>query len=949
MKKITLLFFVLLLSAGSIFAQTGREVSGVVVDTTKEGVLGATVKLIQADKKDTLSIRTNVDGLFTIKNVTATQFTIQISSLGYTPYAKSYQFAAGTDKILIDKITLQQGATMLQEVVIKGAPPVTIKEDSIEYRVSDLKLKDGAVVEDAIKRLDGAEVDKDGNVTASGKSVTKIKIDGKEVFGGDMKTITKNIPASAIDRIQLIDDYGDQANFTGVKDGTPETIINITTKPGQNKGVIANGTVGAGNDDRYQFGVFASQFDGDRTLGVTANLNNNNTQIGGSGFGGRGGAGGNFGGGAVGGAQTSTGTSTTPSGINTVSSVGLNYNDKWSPKLTVAAAYFFNNSQKNTISDTYSEAAFNTGTAGTLFTNGTSNQLNNTYSHNFNARFQYDINSSNQLFVMPFFSYSNSGVNTVSSTLQSGLIKQDQSINSGNISSTPSFGTTVLYNHLFPKAGRNYSLNASVRSGEQNSDQTNDNHIVYYDAANPTGSSVKDSLNNVINATTNKTLSATARLVYSEPLSKTSRLQFSYNVNYNNYDNNKISSIADPSTGVFHNVDSLGNVFQYSFTSQQAGLNYNFKDKNNDFSIGATVNPTLLSGYSATLGTTISRSNFYASPILRYRYTYSRTKSLMFNYFGRASEPTFAQLQPVRDVSNPQRPIIGNPDLNSSFTHNIFANYTTSNPTKRTSFMAMLQGSLVNDQIVNNIVLVPDALGGLKQEVHYANSDGTYSYSGIYNWQKSFQDRQYTVKLNGGAAYNNAVSLANDIANYSKKWTFSQRLGLQINPGNWMELTPSLAYSYANTNYTLPTNADTKIQTYSLDVDGRLLFTKSKSLILGFTGSKSFNSGYTGALNTDPFVINTYVEKQFLKDKSASVRFQAFDLLNQSNYISRNITDNGFTDSSTNRLTQYFMLTLTMKINKFAGGTQKAAQPETGGPGYGGPGGFGGGFPGGGR
>jgi hypothetical protein len=943
MKRISLVLFVLLLSAGSIFAQTGREVSGVVVDTTKEGVLGATVKIIQTDKKDTLSIRTNVDGLFSIKNVTATQFSIQISSLGYTSYVKSFQFPAGTDKLVLDKITLQQGATMLQEVVIKGAPPVTIKDDSIEYRVSDLKLKSDAVVEDAIKRLDGAEVDKDGNVTASGKSVTKIKIDGKEVFGGDMKTITKNIPASAIDKIQLIDDYGDQANFTGVKDGTPETIINITTKPGQNKGVIANATVGAGNDDRYQLGLFASQFEGDRTLGVTANLNNNNTQIGGGGFGGRGGAGGNFGG--PGGGGLTTGTSTTPNGINTVSSIGLNYNDKWSPKLTVTAGYFFNNSQKNTISDTYSEAAFTGSSNGTLFTNGNSNLLTNIYSHNFNARLQYDINSSNQLFVMPFLSYSNTAATTLSTSLQSGLIKQDQTINSGSTSSTPSYGATILYNHLFAKAGRNYSLNLSVRGGAQNSDQTNSNYITNYNPAVPTVMTGKDSTD-VSNATTSKTFSTTARLVYSEPLSTKSRLQFSYNVNYNNYDNSKVSSVADAATGLYHNVDSLGNVFQYSFVSQQAGLNYNFKDKNNDFSIGGTVNPTLLSGSSATLGTSINRTNFYVSPILRYRYTYSKTKSLMLNYFGRASEPSFSQLQPVRDVSNTQRPIVGNPDLNSSFTHNVFANYNTSNPTKHSSFMAMLQGNIVQNQIVNNIVLVPDASGVLKQEVHFANADGTYSASGIYNWQKSYLDRQYTLKLNGGVGYNNAVALSNDIANYSKKWTFTQRLGLQINPGSWMELTPSLAYTYANTNYTLPTNADTKIQTYSMDIDGRLLFTKSKSLILGFTGSKSFNSGYTGALNTDPLVINTYLEKQFLKDKSASVRFQAYDILNQSNYITRNITDNGFTDLSTNRLTQYFMLTLTMKINKFAGGTSKAAQPEAGGPGMGG---FGGGFPGGGR
>jgi hypothetical protein len=937
MKKF-ILFFVLLISAGSFaaHAQTSREVSGVVIDSTNSIVFGATVKLIPTKKTDTLWIRTNIDGLFSIKNVPSDKYTIRISSLGFVTYEKELQVEDGVTPLVLDKIILKQGAQMLQEIVVRGAPPVTIKQDSVEYRVSDLNLKEGAVVEDAIKRIDGAEVDKDGNVTASGKAVTKIKVDGKEIFGGDMKTITKNIPASAIDKIQLIEDYGDQANFTGVKDGTPETIINITTKPGQNKGIIANGSVGAGDEDLYQLGLFATEFQGDLNLGVTANLNNNNTQIGGGGFGGRGGAGGNFGG-----AAPSTGSaSTSPAGINTVSSVGFTYNDKWSPKLSVTSSYFFSNSVKNTINSSLSQAAYG---AGTLFTAGNSDQLNNTFSHNFNTRFQLNPNASNMLLVMPFFSYSSSAISSISSTSLSGLSRQDQTLTSGNTSATSNLGINILYNHLFAKAGRNYSINAGLRSGDQSADQTSNNNISYYDAANPTGSAIKDSVNSVINTTANQSLSANARLIYSEPLTASSRLQLSYNLNYNTYDNSKISSIADPSTGIFHSVDSLGNLFKYSFTSQQIGLNYNFKDQNSDFSIGLTANPTLLSGNSVTLGTTINRSNFYIAPILRYQYTYSKTKGIMINYSGRASEPTFAQLQPVRDVSNPQRPVVGNPDLNSSFTHNLSASYKTSNPALHTSFMLTLQGNLINDQIVNNTILVPDALGALKQEVHYVNSDGTYSYSGAYNWQKSFEDRQYTLKLNGSAGYNNAVSLANDIKNYSNKWNFIQRLGLQVNPGSWMELTPSFAYSYTNTAYTLPTNAATTIQSYSLDVDGRLLFLKSKSLILGFTGSKSFNSGYTGALNTNPLVINTYVEKQFMKNNAASIRFQAFDLLNQSNNISRSITDNGFTDVSSNRLTQYFMLTLSMKLNKFAGGTQKTTPvPNTG---------FGsgtGGFPGGG-
>jgi hypothetical protein len=313
----------------------------------------------------------------------------------------------------------------------------------------------------------------------------------------------------------------------------------------------------------------------------------------------------------------------------------------------------------------------------------------------------------------------------------------------------------------------------------------------------------------------------------------------------------------------------------------------------------------------------------------------------MLNYHGSAVEPQFAQLQPVRDVSNPQRPVIGNPELNSSFTHNLQAEFKTSNPIKHTSFMLNFQGSAINNQIVQNIVLVPDVYGSVKQEVRYTNTDGYYTYFGSYNWQKSFKDRQYTIRVFGDTRFTNNISFADNIKNNSQRRNISQRVSLQINPGSWLEFTPNLMYSYTVTNYSLPTNTDTKLTTYGFNLDGRFLFLKSKSLILGFNGGKQFNEGYSGSLNTNPLVVNTYVEKQFMK-KNGTIRFQAFDLFDQSSNIIRTVTENGFTDVQTNRLTKYFMLTLTMKINKFAGvnaaSGQQQGRPEGGQRGMGQPG-----------
>src|SRR5690606_7262684 len=152
-----------------------------------------------------------------------------------------------------------------------------------------------------------------------------------------------------------------------------------------------------------------------------------------------------------------------------------------------------------------------------------------------------------------------------------------------------------------------------------------------------------------------------------------------------------------------------------------------------------------------------------------YTHTYSRTRNIQVTYISRASEPTFFQLQPVRDASDPQRPVVGNPELNSSFSHTVRANYNASSPQQHRSFFLRLQGSLMNDRIVPNIILIPDAYGSFKREIRYLNADGTYAYSGNYSWQQAFADRQYTIRLNGDAGYNQHVAFADNLRNTAKE------------------------------------------------------------------------------------------------------------------------------------------------------------------------------------
>ncbi len=933
MKKLFLLLMIGLF-ANRLSAQTGREISGIVKDTTGAFVIGANIKL--ESPLDTMSMRSSPQGAFVFKNVKSSQFTISVVSLGYSLFNQRFLYSDDRTPIQVNTIVLKPGANMLDEVVVNGTPAVTVKEDTIEYRVDDFKMREGAVVEDLVKKLDGVELSADGSVSKNGKAITRFRVNGKDFFGGDLQTAMKNIPVDAIDKIQIIDDYGDQANFTGVKEGEPEQIFNVTTRPGRNKGFIANTTDGGGSENRYQASLFASQFNGDRNIGITGGINNNGSAVGGAGFGGaRGGAGapvgaaGGFNGGNGAGrggnaAETAGGGGNNGggggSGITTQSSIGLNYTDKLSPKISIVSAAQLNFRNTKTITSTFSEQA---NRLGTVFANSSTDAGNSNDAYNLSIRqLTYNINPKNLLQISGGISYSAADNTSSRSLLNTGVIVQDQFTTSGTTSNTPSFNSNVLYNHLYKKTGRNSSLSLNINNNQVNQENLSDNNIIYY---NPTtGSILKDSINYRVNTTDNKTLGLTSNFVLNEPLSATGRLQLSYNLSYNKYDNSQLVEFKDLAENL-QQIDSLSRIFNYSFAQHRIGLNYNYRTQKNQLSLGLTATPTFLIGQNESLNTHIDRKNFYLTPILRYVYSYSRTKTIQVQYNGQAREPQFAQLQPVRDVTNPQRPVVGNPNLDVQFTHSLNTTYNNSNPLRRTSFMLRLNGSILNNQIVNNIVLLPDVFGSYIRETRWVNTNGTYNYGANYSFSKSIKDRQYTFSFNGSASYDNAVSFADNIKNFQKSLTLSQGLRLNINPGSWMELTPNMNYSIRKIDYTLATNTDTEIETFTIRVNTSLYFMKNRSLIFSFDGGQSYIKGYTTANNTNPLVINSSLEKRFLKNQMASIKISAFDVFDQTNTVNRSISENGFSESITNRLTSYYMLTFTMRVNKFGGQTPAGA------------------------
>src|SRR5690349_13621306 len=217
MRKVFLLM-VLSLIGLSVFAQRNGSVRGIAFDTISKQPVGmATITLM--DKKDSSLISfgmTDNSGRFELKGVPNGQYRILITHINYHNTNRYFTISDSSKHADLGNVLLSDKMKVMEEVVLANEePPVTMIRDTIQYNAGSFKVQPNASVEQLLKKLPGIKVEKDGTVKAQGETVNRILVDGKEFFGNDPKIATKNLPADAIDKVQVYDRQSDQAQLTG--------------------------------------------------------------------------------------------------------------------------------------------------------------------------------------------------------------------------------------------------------------------------------------------------------------------------------------------------------------------------------------------------------------------------------------------------------------------------------------------------------------------------------------------------------------------------------------------------------------------------------------------------------------------------------------------------------------------------------------------------------------
>ena len=929
-KHIITLFLVLF----SVATSYAGNIFGRVVDSEKEPLIQASVRLLAA--KDSAYIKggaTNEQGRFRINNVKSGKYILQATYVGYEPTYKN--ITVGADNLRVGEIVMNESSIMLKETTVIGVKtPIKVMEDTVEYNADTYKTQPNAVVEDLLKRMSGVEVSSDGKITAHGKEVTKILVDGKEFFSDDPTVASKNLPANMIDKLQVIDRKSDLARLTGVDDGEDETVINLTVKKGMKNGWFGTVDAGYGTDNRYK-GIFnVNRFWNDNQITFLGNFNNVNEM----GFADGGGNFRRFGG---------------NNGINTSQAFGVNFNVGNKEIFRVGGDVMYSHSDRDNIQTTKRQYLYTD-----INSMANMDKLSRDNGHNIRASFrvQWNPDSTNTFEFRPNFranfNDSWSKETSATNTIGQGYILDQTSQNLVNSNGTSyNFGGSLVYNHKFKsRPGRSFSFQGRYQfSNVSEFERTlsiNRNTYTYTDSIDE---DILDYAQYADNHTWNNM--AQGRITWTEPLGNVKNghfLTFAYRAQYrwNNADKYTYSAPSDVLNNIVLNYltddryshtnleelfygyefepnDSLTNIFRNEYFNQDIRVGYKKVSKAYTLDAGLSLVPTMQKSHNiSNPDKDIPESWVWnLAPFVRYRLKMSKSRSLNVNYMGRSSQPTMAQIQPVPDYSDPLNIVIGNPNLKPTFTHNVNVRFQDFNMEAQRSIMLMGFVRYNQNSIVSNTTFDPETGGRI---TNYTNANGVWNARLMNMISMPLRNKAFSFSNHLFGFYSATVGSNNGNLNRSGSFMVGESFSFAWRPDYFeFELRPF--YNLQIVRNTVQTASNRDVHTYggTFNATYNAPFGLSVNSELSYSGTQGYSVG-----EPNQWLWNASIGYSFLKGKAATISLKAFDLLQQRENVRRNVTANYIDDTEYNSLTRYFMLNFTYKFNTFGAGEQPKNRNE---------------------
>ena len=960
MKRLLILMIV---CATTIAGFAQRTVTGKVVEQdTKDAVIQATASLLSGEKVVSNAV-TNADGNFSVKAPSDGTFTLRITYVGFKTYTKKITVADGKS-VSAGTISLAPDAIMLQGATVTAhLAKVQSKGDTLIFNADAYRVPEGSVVEELVKRMPGADIDENGNITINGKQVQKIKVDSKDF--GDAQTALKNLPVSIIEKVRAYEEKSDLARITGIDDGNEQMVLDFGIRAGMNRGLMMNADLGVGTKDRYASRLFGMYMRDDYRVMGMFNANNTNDQGMGGGGGRRFGGGMGMGGGGLNAAKTGM--------------VNINYEK---PKVIIGqASVNFNHRDGDSWSRRSSEN----------FTGGVSsfqNSINQNYSRNDNwsvqGRLEWTPDTLWNIAFRPTWSFgSNDGTSgSYSATFNhdpydvidyqlEAAVLENIIKNGGDLSEyivngsrnksltygeNKRLGGTLQVNRLLNGRGRNLTIQLTGNYSDNENKQLSNNQTHLFKSTTTFNgvSGLSEYQTNRYNLTPTTSYDYSVRATYSEPIAYATFLQFSYTFQYRYNENDRQTFdysnplLSDPTKSFdFSSVSPSYGQFGDYFNLVQNGYSpvkddfYYSKDQSRysayknyihtgeimlrwirdayDFNVGVQIVPQTSEYTQRYLGvdTVVNRTVTNWSPTANLRWRFSQQGSLQFQYRGNTSQPSIDQLLVINDDTNPLNKTTGNPDLKPSFTQSFNLRFNNYIMAHQRMINANLNFSTTANSIANKVTYDPNTGG---QSSRPENINGNWNAGGNIMWNSAIDSLgyfSYNLSLNDN--YNHRVGYVvkdkQSVRNVTNSNNIGGRLGGSYR-NDWLEVELNGSVNYNKTRNELQPQSNLDTWTYSYGLNSTIYLPWGTQL----TTDISMNSrrGYTDAsMNTNELIWNGQISHSLLRGKPLTLTLQFYDILGQQSNFSRTISAMSRTDNEYNAVTSYIMFRASYRLNFF--------------------------------
>ena len=840
-------------AAQSLIAQP-IVVTGKIVARNAETLPSASVQLLSSNDSTVIALsETNADGEFALRDTArATDaYIVKASFVGYESAYQNISVGAPADTLSVGTVVMKELVIELEEVTIASKrDPIVLKNDTIEYRMEAISTLPHANVETLLRQIPGLNIDRAGNVNAAGEPVTRIYINGKEVFGDNLKLVTKNLPADAVDKVQILDHKTDAERFSSSQSVSGEKAINIQLKENYEKMRFGSLSAGIGEDDRYTGEGKFNYFD-ERNQAIAVLKSNNINNI-------------DF---------SSPGEEATlkpADGLLTTHSGAVNGFTNLSDKFSVNGSYHANISD-NEFSTYITRQTFLPEGVGTF--SQRIEQRAEVSGQQAVAGMQYK-DSSNMLRITGSGNFSDLATRSTS-TRESKSPDGNNGYNGQQsfVADNANLSGNVLlfFGHNFRKQGRTLTLDGQLSSHQNDLENENNSTTIFFDSTHQQVSRVSRQRN--------ASEAYLAKITYTEPIGKRQQISGFYSVSDRASESRlNASDLMESSDLINNGNNNISSGYQY----QRAGLFYQVNGKRLTFSAGTELQEAHLTRQSVRDNGTFSKTfeNVLPHAALGIRLSDHTRLNVVYNTSVR--EPSVDELQPLESFIDPLNVYLPNLQLRPEYTHGLRLNFNTTDKKRKSFFLsASLKAGYTTHPIIQSVSIAEDT----RRSTQFANTEESKNLAANFNISVPIPGINSTLTLVSSGDYRDRTILINQIENpqvqshyrFDVEYSYSFKSAVAFHLSGYYGITSS-------DNPRLFTDTQEFLEMGCIGEMHLLLMERLK-----LSGVFHYSRLQNAAVNFDVYVpmLRASLEMLLFKNKNAVMSFSGNNLLDQSSAVTQ--------------------------------------------------------------